>query len=267
MLLAPAGDRREFLRVDDRAGRVARAGDDEAGRRLGQGREHGHGRLEPGVRTAVELDDPGPKGLQRVAVCRVARTAHRHRVSDVERGEEQRGEGRGRAGRDDDLVGVDGQPVVVGIVPRNRLTQRPYAGRLGIAEHLTFQRGRRGGPGCGGCWGRGLTCAEGDDITVGGLSERGSLDDLHDMERLHGPTAGEATGRHTGQSSPVAGTCAQAGSGAEVLSARPTVPSALCAVSSNLTRVIRWLSISSTVSRPDSSGTTSPTSGTPPDSL
>jgi hypothetical protein len=27
-------------------------------------------------------------------------------------------------------------------VPRNRLTQRAYAGRLGIAEHLTFQRAR-----------------------------------------------------------------------------------------------------------------------------
>jgi hypothetical protein len=154
--------------------------------------------------TAVELDDRAPKGLQRVAVCRVAGTAHRHRVADVEGGEEQRGEGRGRAGRDDDLVGVDGQPVVVGIVPRNRLTQRPYAGRLGIAEHLTFQRAHRC-PGGDRSRGRGLAGAQRDDITVAGLAQAGCLDDLHDMERFDRSARrqsdrrgrGDGGGRHT----------------------------------------------------------------------
>jgi hypothetical protein len=62
------------------------------------------------LRPAVEFDDAAAEGLQRVAVCRVAGPAHRHRVAGVEGGEEERGEAARRAGRDDDLVGVDVSP-------------------------------------------------------------------------------------------------------------------------------------------------------------
>jgi hypothetical protein len=59
----------------------------------------------------------GSPARQRVAVCRVAGTAHRHRVAGVEGGEEERGEAGRGAGRHDDLGGVDAQAVGVGIVP------------------------------------------------------------------------------------------------------------------------------------------------------
>ena len=112
---APSRDGGEFLGRDHRAGRVGGAGDDHALHRRIEFGEHLRGRLEPRVWAAGDLDHFTAERREDVSVAGVSRTRDGDPVTDVETGEERQQEAAARAGRDDDVGGVDGKPVPVGI--------------------------------------------------------------------------------------------------------------------------------------------------------
>ena len=199
--LAPAGDRGQFRGGDDRSRRVGRRGEDQPGGRaavpLRPVGEHREGRLEANLRTALEFDGLNAQSLESVAVSRVARPGHQHDVTDIEGGNEQRGEGGRRAGRHRDGRRVNGERIHVRVVRGDCLPERRDAGGVGVAEDLPA--GERGDGGCADSRrgrGRGLPGAEGEDIAVGGGPEVGGLEQLHDVEGLDVPPVRHADPCH-----------------------------------------------------------------------
>ncbi len=90
--LTPRRDGGQFCRVDHRPGRVGWTGHDQATGDLGQRLQHRHRRLVFRLRAAVELQHRAAESGQRVAVCGIAGSGHRDRVTGLEGGEEQGGE-------------------------------------------------------------------------------------------------------------------------------------------------------------------------------
>ena len=75
-----------------------------------------------------------------VAIGGIAGHRERHPVSGLERGEKRQLKGGRRAGRDDDFGRVDRQAVLRAIVPGDRLAQRRYAERVGVADAGIIER-------------------------------------------------------------------------------------------------------------------------------
>ncbi|HEY8826236.1 MAG TPA: hypothetical protein VIM17_00550, partial [Jatrophihabitantaceae bacterium] len=97
MQVAPGCDRGEFRRRHHRPSGVRRAGEDDSLRRYGQGVQLRGSRLEARLGPAPKLEDRAAEGGQHVAVGRVSRSGHHHRVTRVERGQEREQEAAGRA--------------------------------------------------------------------------------------------------------------------------------------------------------------------------
>ncbi len=117
---AKAGEPRQIGGGDHRAGRIGRAGDDQAVERPRFGEEFGV-RLIVGVFADLDQHRLDPECCEDVAVGGIARGGERHPVARLERGEKSQLEGGRRTGRDDDLAGIDGDTVLRAVMSGDRL--------------------------------------------------------------------------------------------------------------------------------------------------
>src|ERR1700719_2730788 len=108
------------------------------------------------------------EGRQDVAVSRVPRYSEAHSVGRLERGETGKLESGRRTGRDDDLGGVDGDPVLRLVMAGDCLAQWRDAERIGITDPLACQRAASGFEYCLGC--RGPRLADVEVYHIGGGS-------------------------------------------------------------------------------------------------
>ena len=187
--VAPRGQRGQFGGVDHRSGRVRRRREHQPGRRLGERLEMVDRRLEARLRAARQLDHVASERGEHVAIGRIARTGHRHRVADVEGGEERVQEPARRPGGHRDVVGRDGDarrcarsarrsPRAAARYParscsrcgRRRSSRRPPCAPVP-------ERGRRRLPG-----------RQVDDRQSGRSSLAHRVDHAHDLEGRHSPT-------------------------------------------------------------------------------
>jgi hypothetical protein len=131
---AGGGEAAQVGLAQHRTGRVGRARDDEAVKRLVQGGHRGRGGLEPGRGVDRHRDDVDVEGLEDVAVGRVARLRHRDPVAGVEGGQERQDERARGPRRDRHALRRDLEPVPLPVVPRDSLTQHRQAQGLRVAE-------------------------------------------------------------------------------------------------------------------------------------
>ena len=112
-----AARRAEFVGRDHRAGRVGRAGDDEPGEVAGLGEQFGVGLV---MRVLADLDQHRLEAerAEDVAIGGIAGRRQRDPVARLEGGEKGELEGGRRAGGDDDLGRVDGDAVLLAVMPR-----------------------------------------------------------------------------------------------------------------------------------------------------
>ena len=185
--LAPAGDRGELGGVDDRAGGVRRAGDDETVGLDVETLELLHRRLETLRRTAFEVEHVHAERMDGAAVGRVPGAGHRDRRAGVEGGHQQRAEPARAARTDDDLLGVDLHAVGAVVVVGDGGAQLEDALGLGVAERLGLHG--LGDPAAHrfGCGGRRLPDTQHDRVAVRRVAPGGRGEQLHHVEGRHTP--------------------------------------------------------------------------------
>ena len=101
------------------------------------GREHRHGRLEPGLQPARKLDRLASQRGQDVAVRRVPGAGQRDPVAWVECGKERQREAAGGARRDCDAAWIEPDVVPVPVVRSDRRAQSRDPQGLGVPEAAT----------------------------------------------------------------------------------------------------------------------------------
>ena len=111
VVAAVAREPREIGGPDHRSGRIGRAGDDQPVERARFGEQLG-GRLVMGILADRDQHRLDLESRQDVAIGRIARNGEPDPVAGLEGGEKGELKGGRRAGRDDDLGGIDGNPVL-----------------------------------------------------------------------------------------------------------------------------------------------------------
>ena len=199
-LPAPCGEKRQLGSRDHRAGRVGGAGDDQPGdvaARSDGAFEQLRVRLVMRVRPDLDQHRLQPERRQDVAIGRIARRRQRHPVPRLERREKCQLERRRRSGRDDDFAGIDRDPVLLPVMPGNRLAQRRDAERVGIADAVRRQRPPRRVEHGFGRRRAGLADFEMDDRMPLCLARIGGAQHVHRDERRH-QAAARGSARHRG---------------------------------------------------------------------
>ena len=178
MLAAIAGELRQIGGADHRSGRVGRARDDQAVERACLGQQLG-GRLVMRILPDLDQHRLDIEGRQNVAVSRVAGNREPDPVAGLESGEKPQLKGGRRAGRDDDLGGIDRDSVLRAVIGGDRLPQRRYAERIGISDPLIGQGAPGGLQHRLGRRSAGLADFEMNDIGAGGLALVGGAQHVH----------------------------------------------------------------------------------------
>src|SRR5260370_32547534 len=116
-------------------------------------------------------------------------------VAQLEGGEKIQLKGGRRAGRDDDLGGLDRDPVPLAVMLGDRFPQRRDAERVGIADAVFGEGAARGLEHRRGGRRAGLADFEVDDRMALGLALVGGAEDVHRDKRRDQPAAGGAERR------------------------------------------------------------------------
>jgi len=106
---------------------------------LGFDRGRGHGEAVFGRR--LDRHRFNAKGLEDIAVGRIARRRDRHRAHGIKEGEKRQREATRGAGRDGDALRRDRDAIAIPIMPRDARPQLRAAQRLGIANFAAIERG------------------------------------------------------------------------------------------------------------------------------
>ena len=146
--VAEPRQRRQLVRVQRGAGRVARARHDQpvrqALRRVGHRLQQGDARLVARVRPRLDHHRAHTQRMQNVVVGRVVRAGHGDAVAGIERGQERQQEPARRPGGDHDPRRRHRHAVGRAAMRRDPLAQRRKPERLGVAERqATGQRALR----------------------------------------------------------------------------------------------------------------------------
>ena len=190
-ITAIAGQPGEVGGADHRSGRVGRARDDQPVESAQIGEELGC-RLVMGVLADFDQHRLDVERRQDVAIGRVPRDREPHSVAGLEGGEKGKLERGRRAGRDDDLGGVDGDAVLGLVVAGNRLPQRRDTERIGIADPFAPQGAASGIEHRLGRRGPRLADFEMDHVGAPGLPLVGGAQHVHRDKGRHQAPPGRA---------------------------------------------------------------------------
>ena len=188
--VAPARDRGQLGRREHGSGRIRRAGDDDSADRRVEGGEHLDGRLEPCLRTALDLDNLTTQCRKDVAIAGIARARDRHPVPGVEAGQESEQETSGGSGGDHHVVGGHVEPVVRSVGAGDRGAQFLGAQCHGVPELIRLQRRRRCGQHRRGRAGTRLARRQVHQIAVAALALGGRQPHIHHVKRRDPGPAG-----------------------------------------------------------------------------
>ena len=167
--ITPARDGGQLCRLDHRAGWISRAGHDDALHGRTELGEHLHGRLEPGLRSALDLDHLTAQCGEDVAIAGIAGTGDCHPISGIEARQEGEQEATRGAGGQHDVVDGDGEAVFVRVGIGDRLPKFGNAQGDGVAQLVGLQRLHCGSPDGSGCSGTRLAGRQIHQVAVGAL--------------------------------------------------------------------------------------------------